>query len=244
MALIQACATKSVYVSRRKSIKINLLLHAEWKQAIKKALLDSGAIECFIHPRTVEQLQLKKITLPKSQKVKNVDGTLNQSGEVTEGVVLIFKYNGEPQRHLFYVTNIGEDDIILGYLFLEATNPKISWKEGTMEGTMILLAVKSHQEQLVGSKWPIWLAKTTTATQLAMKAAFSKKREWYNFVLSWYHKFKKAFLESASERFPERKKWDHTIDLKDDTPTSLDCRVYPLSQEEKKVQKEFIKTNM
>jgi hypothetical protein len=75
-------------------------------------------------------------------------------------------------------------------------------------------------------------------------ASTKKKREWYDFVPSQYHKFKKAFLESASEQFPERKKWDHAIDLKEDAPTSLDCRVYPLSQEEKKVQKEFIKTNM
>jgi hypothetical protein len=84
----------------------------------------------------------------------------------------------------------------------------------------------------------------TTTTQLAMEAASTKKREWYDFVPSRYNRFKRAFLESASEQFPERKKWDHAIDLKEDAPTSLDCRVYPLSQEEKKVQKEFIETNM
>jgi hypothetical protein len=74
MALIWACATESMYVSRRKSIKISLLLHAEQKQAIKKALLDSGATECFIHPKVAEQLHLKKVKLPKPRKVKNVDG--------------------------------------------------------------------------------------------------------------------------------------------------------------------------
>jgi hypothetical protein len=77
-----------------------------------------------------------------------------------------------------------------------------------------------------------------------MDAISAKKREWYEFIPTRYHKFKKAFLESALERFPERKKWDHAINLKEDAPTSLDCRVYPLSQEEKKVQKEFIETNM
>jgi 16S rRNA C967 or C1407 C5-methylase (RsmB/RsmF family) len=77
-----------------------------------------------------------------------------------------------------------------------------------------------------------------------MEAASSKKKEWHDFVPKQYYKFKKVFLESASEQFPEQKKWDHTIDLKEDAPTSLDCRVYPLSPEEKKVQKEFIETNM
>jgi hypothetical protein len=39
-----------------------------------------------------------------------------------------------------------------------------------------------------------------TATQLAIEAASTKKKkEWYDFVPSQYHKFKKAFLESASE---------------------------------------------
>jgi hypothetical protein len=90
------------------------------------------------------------VKLPKPRKVKNVDGTLNQSGEVTEGVILVIKHNGKPQKHLFYVANIGEDDLILGYPFLEAANPEINWKEGTMEGTIILLTTKSHQEQLTG----------------------------------------------------------------------------------------------
>jgi hypothetical protein len=49
------------------------------------------------------------------------------------------------------MANIGEDDLILGYPFLEATNPKISWTEGIIEGTVILLTAKSHLEQSVGS---------------------------------------------------------------------------------------------
>jgi Reverse transcriptase (RNA-dependent DNA polymerase) len=173
-----------------------------------------------------------------------VDGTLNQSGEVKEGVTLIIKHNGQPQRHLFYITNIGEDDIILGYPFLEAANPVIDWNKGEIDGTMILITMQAHQKQSQGNKTPLWLAKTTMATQFAMEAASSKKKEWHDFVPKQYHQFKKVFLESASERFPEQKKWDHAIDLKEDAPTSLDCRVYPLSPEEKKVQKEFIETNM
>jgi hypothetical protein len=54
-----------VYIARRKSIKVNLLLHMDQKQAIKKVLLDSGAMECFIHPKVVKQLNLQSIKLPK-----------------------------------------------------------------------------------------------------------------------------------------------------------------------------------
>jgi predicted aspartyl protease len=199
MALIQACASDNVYVSRRKSIKIDLLIHTKQKRAIQKALLDSGATECFIHPKVVKQLHLQKTKLTRPRKVKNMDGTLNQSGEVTEGVTLVVKHNGKPRRHLFYMANIGKDDLILGYPFLEATDPIINWKEGTIDGTIILLTTKSHQQQESGERRPLWLAKTTTATQLAMEAALTKKKEWHDFVPKKYHKFKKVFLESASE---------------------------------------------
>jgi hypothetical protein len=52
--------------------------------------------ECFIHPKIIEQLQLKRIKLLKPQKVKNIDRTLNQLGEVTKGEVLVIKYNEKP----------------------------------------------------------------------------------------------------------------------------------------------------
>jgi hypothetical protein len=132
-----------------------------------------------------------------------VDRTLNQSGEVNEGVVLIIKHDGRPQKHLFYITNIGEDDVILGYPFLEAANPNINWEKGELDGTTILITTKAYQEQNQGMKKPMWLAKTTMATQFAMEAASSKKREWHDFIPMQYHQFKKVFLESASERFPE-----------------------------------------
>jgi hypothetical protein len=84
-----------------------------------------------------------------------VDGTLNQSGEVKEGVILIIKHNGQPQKYPFYITNIGDDNIILGYPFLEAANPMVDWKQGELNGTMILITTKAHQEQDQGNRIPI-----------------------------------------------------------------------------------------
>ena len=67
MALIRACnSPDSVYVAKKKSIHASLLLHTGSKRAMKKALLDTGATENFIHPRVVKQLNLqtKKISKP------------------------------------------------------------------------------------------------------------------------------------------------------------------------------------
>ena len=94
----------------------------------------------------------------------------------------------------------------------------------------------------------IWLrtviGKTTVAQQLAEKATEKKKKTWQELVPERYHNFGDVFSEAASERFPERRHWDHAIDLKTDAPTSIDCHVYPLSPKEKEEQKEFLKSNL
>jgi hypothetical protein len=63
-----------------------------------------------------------------------VDRTINQAGKTTTGVRLMVQYQGKPQEHLFFVTNIGENDVILGYPFFEAATPHINWKMGELTG--------------------------------------------------------------------------------------------------------------
>jgi len=69
-------------------------------------------------------------TLPKAQKVQNVDGTDNKAGQILEAVDLTVNNNGEQALHAFYIADIGQDDFILGYPFLEASNPDVDWQNG------------------------------------------------------------------------------------------------------------------
>jgi Reverse transcriptase (RNA-dependent DNA polymerase) len=175
--------------------------------------------------------------------VKNVDGTLNRSGEITDAVTLLVKHNGRPLRHMFFVADIASDDLILGYPFFEDANPSILWKEGKLEGTLMLATVQTSEEHV--DKIPLWLHKAMTATQLAAEeAAKKKKRTWDEIVPKRYHRYGRVFQEEASERFPAPRKWDHAIDLKLDAPTSINCRVYPLSPKEKEAQHAFIEENL
>ena len=64
----------------------------------------------------------------------------NATGMVKEAAIITTKYQGIPEKHAFLVADIGEDDIILGYPFLEATNPWIDWKKADIGGTLLLLA--------------------------------------------------------------------------------------------------------
>jgi hypothetical protein len=107
------------------------------------------------------------------------------------GVHLVVKYQGKPQEHLFFVTDIGEDDVILGYPFFEAATPHINWKTGELMGEVQALEKgnKTHSIQL---------AKTTTATQLAIQVP-KEKKTWDQLVPFKYHVYGKVFQEEASE---------------------------------------------
>jgi hypothetical protein len=155
---------------------------------------------------------------------------------MTTGVELTIKLNGKPCDHLFFVTDIGEDDVILGYPFFKSFNPIINWEKGQLSGEVVAL---TKGEETLSSR----IAKTTMATHLAAQAKEDKKT-WDQIVPEQYHQYGRVFQEDASERFPGPRKWDHAIDLKSDAPTSLNCDVYPLSPAEKQAQKEFIATNL
>jgi len=117
----------SMYIARKHAIQVPFQLRTRKKRVNRKALLDSGATECFIHPCTVKQLKLITRTLPKARKVQNVDRTNNKAGQILEVVDLMVNNNGEQALHAFYVADIGQDDFILGYPFLEASSPDIDW---------------------------------------------------------------------------------------------------------------------
>ena len=66
-------------------------------------------------------------------KVRNVDGTYNENGAITERCLIPFRIKDKTMTEWFYVTTIGDQDLILGLPWLEKHNPIIDWKEKTLE---------------------------------------------------------------------------------------------------------------
>ena len=55
-----------------------------------------------------------------------------------------------------------------------------------------------------------------------------------------YWRFASIFSEEESRQFPPSHPWDHAITLRPDTPDRLNCKVYPMTQEENIVLDKFI----
>ena len=72
--------SKTIYVTRNHSITVPFQLRTMTKRVDRtaRALLDSGATECFVivNPRAFDRLKLRTRKLPKPRNVRNVDGTI------------------------------------------------------------------------------------------------------------------------------------------------------------------------
>jgi Reverse transcriptase (RNA-dependent DNA polymerase) len=220
------------------------MIYTESERVEEEALLDSGATECFIHPRFATKYNLSGQTLDKPRHVRNVDGTTNRMGQIKEEVLLMIQYRDTITKHRFLLADIGEDNLILGYPFFEAANPSINWTDGTMDQDVTLSALEEWEELPENMLFHPQIAKVTMAQQLAEQATNQKVRTWQEIVPEKYHRHGKVFSEQASERFPGPRPWDHAIDLKQDAPTSINCRVYPMAPKEKEEQKKFLEANL
>ncbi len=104
----------------------------------------------------------------------------------------------------FYETSLGEDCIIFGYPWLRTFNPQIDWEKGR-----------------VNMPWPkAWAKKRETSIALAER------------IPEEYQRHSKVFDEKEADRFPPKREEDHAINLKEDAPAVLDCKIYPLSHDQ------------
>jgi hypothetical protein len=104
------------------------------------ALLDSGATETFIDPQTVEKLQLPIQKLHQAHIIYNIDGTPNKAGSITHKCQLKLHFGEDSKDIDFFVADLGQDRVVLGFPFLQQFNPIINWESKTMTPANIVFA--------------------------------------------------------------------------------------------------------
>ena len=127
-------------VSSGQSVPIyaNFSFETAKQKTEETGLLDSGATHNFIDVRTVLRLGVGTRRLEEARTVTNVDGTENQSGQITRYANLQLTYNDTTKDTPFYVTNLGRDRILLGLPWFKEFEPTIDWKAGKQRGTMAM----------------------------------------------------------------------------------------------------------
>ena len=213
-------------------------------QKTEIALLDSGATENFIDPRTIEQLRLPIRKLRETRVIYNIDGTPNKAGSISHRCQLQLSF-GEGTREMdFFVTDLGQDRIVLGFPFLQQFNPNINWENKTISPTG---NIRVLPKPLWEHRWKVWkqdrrllpkckiLRKVSFAQQWSAIADKSKTKLEEEGVPHQYRNHREVFSEKGAERLPPLREENMAITFKEGAPEQLDCHVYPLSKKELEV---------
>jgi len=100
-----------------------------------KALLDSGATRSFIDRDFVHSKEINTQILSHNILVFNVDGSLNEAGQISKVIDILLCYKTHSERMLLAVSRLGKQSLILGYNWLKDHNPKVDWEKRGVEMT-------------------------------------------------------------------------------------------------------------
>ncbi len=191
-------------------------------------------------------MKLGKRPLQKPRKIWNIDNTANQAGKIMHYIILDIQTGRIQKKIQFLVTNIGNEDIVLGYPWMAAFEPKFMWKNGVIHEQELPIILWSVNPFIPGRSSIIAQAKgpddgsrilATTSTELAIKAQqYTQKVE----VPTEYQQFAKIFSKEELKRYPPKRAWDHAIEFKKDAPEAIDCKVYPMNRVEDEAVRKFL----
>src|SRR6266702_562359 len=235
-----------IVTTRFRSMHIPVSIRTNNTMADIKALVDSGATDCFMSDKFIRHMKLGKRPLQRPRKIWNIDNTANKAGEITHYVTLDIQTGGVRKTIQFLIMNIGNKDIILGYPWMAAFEPQFAWKNGVINEKELPIILRSVNPYIPGKDLIIAQGKSTendsrltatTSTELAIQAQqYTKKVE----VPAEYRQFAKIFSEQESKRFPPKRAWDHAIEFKRDAPDAVDCKVYPMNRIEDEAVQKFL----
>jgi hypothetical protein len=223
--------------------------------ANKKALVDSGATNNFMHPAFAKRMGLGLQSLPNPKKIFNINNTTNKSGMITHFLDLNVCTNGTTKEMQFLVTDIGNEEVLLGYPWLATFEPKFNWRSVVIDESILPIIISSVNPRIT-KKHPtiasalseetkqsiVWQLDAEcsiqgVATDLAIQAG---EQQLDAELPKEYQEFSRLFSNKAADQFPPSREWDHAINLKLGAPDALDCKVYPMTRDEDIALKKFL----
>jgi hypothetical protein len=163
--------------------------------------------------------------------------------------------NGIHKQMRFLVTNIGNEDVLLGYPWLATFKPKFNWRSAVIDKCILPIIISSINPRIPQQQPTIATALSEetkqsivrqldtectirgVATDLAIQAG---EQQIDAKLPKEYQDFARLFSDEVADRFPPSREWDHAIDLKPGAPDALDCKVYPMTRDEDTALEKFL----
>ena len=137
----------------------------------------------------------------------------------------------------FFLSDLREHKVILGYPWFAATQPRIDWKKGWIDHSQLPIVLRAPNTQKATfiprirnipqptRKERYFLCRVTVHPEQSEDADLTK-------VPEEFYRHAKVFSKQRFQRLPKRTIWDHAIKLLPNTPKSLAGRLLRLSQDE------------
>src|SRR5580698_5488998 len=122
----------NVIVRSNRNDNLSIQLHdSNLKDVDPVALIDSGAQGRFVDESVVAHGRRR--ALKRAIIVKNVDGTRNAAGTITQETRVKYRIGKQEFDEWFLITQLGDQQLILGMPWLQDHNPNIDWRYRTIE---------------------------------------------------------------------------------------------------------------
>ena len=96
------------------------------------AMIDSGATALFMNKEFIRQHGIRTFPLKHPIGIFNIDGTRNQDGQITHFSRAKLTVDKHERWTDFLVTDLGQEDVILGLPWLRRENPEVDWEKGRL----------------------------------------------------------------------------------------------------------------
>jgi len=187
-------------------------------------------------------LKLPFKRLPYERPLFNVDGTTNKTGSLKYCIDLQVQTGTKRTDMRFFLADLGDHKVILGYPWFTANQPKIDWARGwidTAQLPLILHSPNALKPQFTPSTHDLgdstesevlYIGRVYIEPRIARQTMSSTLAEEYdkprlNPIPTEYQRHHKVFSEKAAQRFPESRIWDHTICHRQDRSPTRECNV-------------------
>jgi hypothetical protein len=251
----------SVYGRKKYGLmKIPVQVQCTHSRAKKQVIVDSGATSNFISNKLLRKMKIGKRNLPKPRTIWLMHGTRNEERHITEYVDLLVRCGDKSKELRFLVTDLGEEEIVLGYPWLKVFRPKIDWKNTTLDEEMHPLVISTTGRKIdteVEGIKEAWtrrvrtmatpskathitrseerrLKRTSASTQAAVKMLPKEEQTRDKEVPLQRNRERKVSLKEKVEEIPRRKPRDTTKKIS----ASTQAAVKMLPKEEKTRDKE------
>jgi hypothetical protein len=171
-----------------------VFVHSRSKRAETVALLDSGATENFINISYAQKLNLPIRKLTQERRLFNVDGTPNKAGTLKYYTDIITRTGTKRTDLHYFLTDLGDNQVILGYPWFASAQPRIDWAKGWINYQQLPIVLQTDDTE-----------KAVFATRVKGRKAIIRRAEVDKQIPHPYRMFANVFSDQESKKFPPKR---------------------------------------